>query len=334
MKENTLSPHCLVGFDGFIDNIISPVKKRDEKGPHPFLFIEDFAEKIKSAKDKSCNIELFIKEQRIGGNAPLLALALAKLGGNVTLIASIGKNSPLPLFQPLTSVCKEVISYESPGESDALEFLDGKIILGKMGALPDITAKKLIEYIGREKLIHLIANCKLFAAVNWTMLPMMNDLFKELLTFNIENRPYLFVDLADPGKRSDIDLIEALNLLNKLNTPFSVVLGLNEAENERVENTKIPLNLDLLFIHTHKIAKFKSKYEEKKVPIPYTEKPKLLTGAGDHFNAGVLYALLNDLGKEEALIYGVAVSNFYVKEGYSPSLTDIREAHELLKKLL
>ncbi len=74
-KANALRP-ALVGFDGFIDSIISVVDQRHDMSPDGYeriKTIEQFARRVGAAAGKSTNIELVVKEDRFGGNGPLMA---------------------------------------------------------------------------------------------------------------------------------------------------------------------------------------------------------------------------------------------------------------------
>ncbi len=58
-------------------------------------------------------------------------------------------------------------------------------------------------------------------------------------------------------------------------------------------------------------------------PGPYTEKPLITTGAGDHFNAGFTSGQLLGLDPEACLAIGVCTSGHYVRTGESPSLAAV-----------
>ena len=81
-----LAPSCpatraVLGFDGFVDEIIAVVDKR--YGPDRFDPVESIAamaRKILGAAGESSNYELVVKPRKLGGNGPIMANALASLG--------------------------------------------------------------------------------------------------------------------------------------------------------------------------------------------------------------------------------------------------------------
>jgi sugar/nucleoside kinase (ribokinase family) len=53
---------------------------------------------------------------------------------------------------------------------------------------------------------------------------------------------------------------------------------------------------------------------------PFTARPRLSTGAGDHFGAGFSFAQVLELPIEQCLAVGCAVSGAYVRDAESPDL--------------
>ena len=49
------------------------------------------------------------------------------------------------------------------------------------------------------------------------------------------------------------------------------------------------------------------------------------TGAGDHFNAGLAFALMHDLDTPTSLIAAVAVSGIYVRTSETPTPAEVAE---------
>ena len=103
--------------------------------------------RVASAAGKSANIELGPQLEKIGGNGPLMSMAASGMGCQVTCIGLLGYPDLHPVFRPLKSICK-VVSVGAPGHTDALEFHDGKLMLGKHQALGDVSWDNILSRVG------------------------------------------------------------------------------------------------------------------------------------------------------------------------------------------
>ena len=76
------SRHSLVGFDGFVDTIVTPVALRAGQGENftPINTIQEFGDRILAAAGKSTNIEFYPRMDKLGGNGPIMANALLTQG--------------------------------------------------------------------------------------------------------------------------------------------------------------------------------------------------------------------------------------------------------------
>ncbi len=345
---------CFIGFDGFTDEIVKAVDQRSSGTDFlPLRKMADFGQRVLDFAGKSCNIELVTSQTKIGGNAPILTNALIEGGHRIIFTGAIGTKEEIePLFQDMVARIEKAIPLCPSGHSDAIEFQDGKVILGKHDKLMGINYDSIIDAVGKEALIQTLDQADLFISANWTMLPKMTDVWEKIhlnivpsLSIRGENNPrFLFVDIADPQKRSDVDIFQAINALQKLNEKaFKVILGLNEAESLRiakvlgldmpggsVENIKKLTSaiferakLSEIVIHATKFAAGKNKREEALEFGVYTENPVLTTGAGDNFNAGFVNALLYELPLSMRLLSGVATAGFYILNGHSPSISEL-----------
>jgi hypothetical protein len=205
---------AVVGLDGFVDEIIAVVDTR--LGPSefkPVATISQMSAKIAAASGLSANYELVIKQRKLGGNGPIMATALAAAGASVTYIGNLGVPSIDPVFEPLAARAT-VISVGQPAHTDALEFSDGKLMLGKLEPLGEVTWDNVLSVVGRDRLRALLADAKLIGMVNWTMLPHMTDIWAKLLDEIVpdaeQHRRRLFIDLADPEKRPHDDIRAAM----------------------------------------------------------------------------------------------------------------------------
>lgn len=340
----------LVGFDGFVDKIRQPVSQRFGTGLEgftPITTITEFGERILRAAGKSTNIELYPQLEKLGGNGPILASAL--LAGSLKLryIGALGKPEIHPLFKDLAEKT-EAISVAEPSTTYALEFSDGKIMLGETASLEDISFQAMMEQVGEGMFLDIFSRADLIAMVNWTMIPQMTQIFLALLEKVLPVLPprdqrLFFFDLADPEKRSDGDINNVLQTIRRFQEWGSVTLGLNfnegltvarvlglSAEDPNEEGLRNlagkirqNLQLDTVVVHPRDSAACATREDTWWVPGPYTDTPLITTGAGDHFNSGYCLGQLMGASPEACLTTGVCTSGFYVRNAKSPSLNDI-----------
>jgi sugar/nucleoside kinase (ribokinase family) len=343
------SIQAVIGMDGFVDEIIQVVDKRHSPEQFDRLKnISDFAQRVDAASGCSSNLELIVTDQKLGGNGPIMSHALAKLGLSVTYIGNLGYPDLHPVFKEMADLSK-VLSIAPPCHTDALEFMDGKLMLGKLSPAAEINWKNIELRVGVENLTKMIYSSQLIGTVNWTMLPFMNEIWNHLLTDvlpRISKRPrLLFVDLADPEKRTLGDLRAALKILGRFEPHLEVVLGLNLKEAEqvsvaldlqvedhlesRIESVAVKIRkmlaISTVVIHPRAGAAAANAEGSASFDGPFVSHPKISTGAGDHFNAGFVLGCLLKLRLEEALCVGTATSGYYVRTAQSPTLVQLTE---------
>ena len=338
-----------IGLDGFVDEIIAVVDKRhDGNSYEPVHTIGSLARKITAAAGQSSNYELVVKQRKLGGNGPIMANALASMGVAVTYIGNLGYPTIDPVFEPLSRRAK-VFSIGEPGHTDALEFDDGKLMLGKHQTLHEVNWDNLISRVGRERLKELMDGSQLIGMVNWTMLPHMSRIWAKMLDEIIPNperhKRRLFIDMADPEKRTHGDIMDALKLLQRFQDQVDVVLGLNLKESMEIADVlglpgrKDPedavednarairqeMGLACVVIHPRRGAAAATEHETASFAGPFVQQPKISTGAGDHFNAGFCLGRVLGFGLAESLCVGVAASGYYVRTAESPGVTDLAD---------
>src|SRR6266545_2886094 len=225
---------AFVGLDGFVDEIQHVVDKRMDAAHYERVpTIARLAERMAEAAGKSTNIELVNQFTKLGGNGPILANALASFGVQVTYVGNLGYPHLHPVFDDFARRA-EVHSIAEPGHTDALEFEDGKIMLGKHTSLKEVNWSNIETRFGRDPFAAKFQSCDLIAFVNWTMIPYMSEIWEALqreLCPNLKGpRRKMFFDLADPEKRTVQDISRALELVTRFEKHFDVTLGLNEKE--------------------------------------------------------------------------------------------------------
>ena len=344
----------VVGLDGFVDHIIDVVDTRSSPTDYQRVpTIAALGQRISAAAGKSANLELVITTTKIGGNGPIMANALAAQGTSVDVVGLLGEGDTVePVFAELAGRAARVISLGPASVSDALEFDDGKIILGKHQSLGLVTYDRLVEACGGvEGLRQLLRTPHGIATTNWTMLLGMTDIWKrlaeEILPGLREDRPWWFIDLADPAKRTLEDQRAALSSLAEIQSHANVVLGLNEAELRQMLNAAglawtddvdtltaaqhgcaaLREATSLSVVMCHRVQDAACAWAGGSVQVDgfFEPKPKITTGAGDHFNAGFFGAWLRGVDPLSCLLVGGATSGSYVRSGISPARSDVVE---------
>lgn len=342
-RAQLLKYNGLVGFDGFVDTILEVVEQRQSVTKYnPYRTLKDFSKKIHEASGKSANFEVVPTVEKIGGNGPIMAFALSTLGAPVEYLGMVGYPKLHPVFNEFAKRAK-VHGIADPALTSALEFSDGKLMLGQHSSVSEVSWETIKKRIGDKNFAKLWQQANFVAMVNWTMLPHMSAIWKKILSEfkpgKDEKRKLLFFDLADPAKRIDADLAAALKIIGEFQQLHDVILGLNESEANHVGKVlrlkkfaanpkgyasmagaiREKLGLHTVVIHPVQYACGADADGEVFVNGPFTAKPKISTGAGDHFNAGFVIGRLLGLSLGHSLQLAVANSGFYVRHATSPN---------------
>lgn len=337
---------ALVGFDGFIDTIIHVVDERRDMSPEGYTRIRSIAQFARRCADRagrSGNIELVDRDVRWGGNAPLLAGAIGRLGLDVTCIGAVAsKDDPdslHPVFAPLAALCSRVIPIAHPGRTDAFEFDDGKLMFNRTAEVQRVTWESLTRRVGVHDLALLLDGCALLGLTNWSLLGGVEEIWRRLAGEVLPRirpaaRPHLFVDLSDPAKRTDNDVRRMLCTLADLNRLAPLTLGLNLAEADRIASVlalartsdrermagEITRAADVTNIVIHHRDGAVAAYAERSArwATRTIASPAITTGAGDHFNAGFAFGLAHGWPPGPTLSLACSVAHHYVATGCAP----------------
>jgi sugar/nucleoside kinase (ribokinase family) len=182
------------------------------------------------------------------------------------------------------------------------------------------------------------------------MIPKMTSILLEMVERIMPNLPPIdtrnfFFDLTDPAKRSAEDIREVLRVISRFQAHTEVTLGLNYNEALQVCDTmdlsggekdeeslcrmateiRRKLEIACVVIHPTDSASCATKDGAWWTPGPYTENPKITTGAGDHFNAGFSAARLCGFSPLTSLALATCTSGHYVRTAESPSTNQVVE---------
>lgn len=331
-----------VGFDGYIDSIMKVLAESGANGKKPFQTMDLFGAYIREKAGKSCSVELSMVQEKIGGNMPIYALALSRLGIPVTCVGALGYPQVHPLYRPLQESC-QVYSAANPGTCQALEFDDGKLMLADNGEVEKLDFDLLVARIGLDNLCRISENSHFISLLNWSELMGSSSIWKGFLSqvfpkIEWKHPVEFFVDLSDCSHREAAEVLEMLDLLEQLSEYGHIFISLNQNEAETIARH---LRLDfedseeLIFgIHQrfpqltvilHLTDRCLCISGERLIEVKnkFVECPVLLTGGGDNFNAGFSFAHLKGLDLGEALVVANGVSGYYVSHGYSPELSQL-----------
>jgi hypothetical protein len=281
---------------------------------------------------------------------PNMAGALAKLGLAVNCIGTLGFPAIDPLFSQQLSAC-QCYSYAAAGTCQAIEFTDGKMMLAGMEALDKADWQLLTQRIPVTNLVKLFNSSQLAGLLNWAELTASTSIWKGLLQEVLPlcgtgRQRLFFVDLSDCSSRSKEETLAALDLLRDFARYGQVALSLNKNECriiykhlfDSVESSddlktmgaKIfeQLQPNTLILHQRETAMAFRKNEFVQQNSQLVLQPVILTGAGDHFNAGFCAAQLMDLGLEDSLAFAHLLAATYILHGESPGWNILLDALE------
>ena len=343
--QKLVAKRATIGIDGFVDKIQKVVQSKSSDNEYVFFsHIAKFGSHLISKSGQSCGIEVCQKLTKLGGCSPNMASALGNLSVKVNCIGTLGYPQIDPLFKELHSNCT-LYTIGNPGYTTALEFDDGKVMLIQKDFLHDLDWKVMKNILTLDKLKEFFFNSNLIGLVDWNNIVQYNDILegilREVLPEHTQNKKQIiFFDLADFSERSKEDICKAIQLINKFNLHYKAILSLNESEAISLYNALYPeiqiadlkalgqaiydaIGIDSVVIHTliHSFAWDENGISE--TPSLYVQKPKLSTGGGDNFNAGLCLGQLLGLDLEGSLYVANAVSGYYVRNGHSPSIENL-----------
>ncbi len=342
-RAQLLKFQCLVGFDGFVDQTFQIVDQRQSPTKYSALeTVKSFSSRVNTMTGSRADFEIVSQSTKLGGCGPTMSFALSTLGAPVHYVGMLGYPDIHPVFTEFAKRTK-VYSVAEPGQTQAFEFSDGKLVFSQTSPVHDVCWDSLKKRLGDATLQKLWNQSHFIGMVNWTALPGLSAIWKRLLSDFSPSKPtqrkLMFFDLNDPSNRIEADLHAALKIIGEFQQHNDVMLGLNEPESQAVAKVlrlkKTPANpkgtaslaaairekleIQSVLIHPPQYAAGADAQGEVVVNGPYTPKPKTTTGAGDHFNAGLVIGRLLGLSLAHSLQLAVAASGYFVRHATSPN---------------
>lgn len=343
-EQEIAKKRIVVGFDGFVDTIVRPVRCPAAGGESAQMFetIREFGEYLISKAEKSCSIELSVESRQLGGNLPFLSRAAGGLGLDVTCIGMLGENGAVdPIFREMPCTLHP---FSAPGQSTCMEFRDGKVLLSSDCTLPD-DPWGLVQKATAGRAPELFQAADLVALVNWSELSFAHGLWEKVYSQALagggcDKSRFAFFDLCDCSRRADVEMDAVLKLIGAFSAQRTAILSLNENEAQTLssrllhcgaelddigEHIRGRYGVDEVIIHTIRESLLSSERGTVRLPVDFVEVPVISTGAGDNFNAACCFGAVMGLSDRERLAFASRFATFYVANGYSASLGEAKK---------
>lgn len=174
--------NVFIALDGYIDKIQKVVASTNASNENQyFKSLDAFGKQIQQAAGRSTQIEIVSEVVKLGGNAPIMAQALARLGISNHCVGTFGEPLIDPVFQAMHEQVK-LLSVGNSATTNALEFDDGKLMLSELSVFETIDWAYTKAKIGLDKLVDISKKADLIALVDWTNLPHATDLWRGFFT--------------------------------------------------------------------------------------------------------------------------------------------------------
>jgi hypothetical protein len=249
---------------------------------------------------------------------------------------------------------RDLLSVGDPGRTDAVEFDDGKLLLAELGDVDRFTWQTIVDRAGLEALADRFDGLDLLGIGYWVDTPRVATVLDGLRTelFPTLSSPPDRI-LFDPGDVRQIGsdrVAEGIDALGRMDDEVPVTLSANRSETEILADRVAPdtgtrpsgdtdavgqpldwsldraasvvrkgLEVTRVVGHAAETAVAASNDGVTQVTVPRVANPELTTSAGDHFNAGLIVGLLQDMDDDAALVAGCSLAGHFVRSGTAPS---------------
>lgn len=328
----------VAGFDGFIDSIQKVILNYAEnQQPEYFKTVAEFGQYISAKQSGGLSLETEEVTRKIGGNVPIMANAMARLGVKAHCIGAFG----YPVIDPVFSAMHpntNLYTFADPGITSALEFSDGKIMLAQMTGLNNAGWEQVKHAAAPEQILKIFSESDMLCLLNWSEIRHAAEIWEGLLKEVFPNlirqkRIKIFFDLSDCSKHSNQEIVQAINLIRQFSDFGNVTLSLNRNEAKLVYKALFSsasanlevighriyqlMNIETLIIHS---AARSLAWRDSQIFHSDAFKikdPQISTGAGDNFNAGFCVGQLLELETGESLTLANLLAASYMQNGTS-----------------
>lgn len=346
LPDEVGSEKVVLGFNGAIDRVREIVHERQDQETYKRVQrLDDFGKQISNAgeEERSMLMEWVCSDMRTGALVCHISRALGKLDYDPVMIGMFGnppKNAFLEEFDEY-----EMESLGEPAYTDAVEFDDGKLMLSESGGMRYLDWDMLCESVGFDQLASYLDGATVLGMGYWAEISDMVSIFEGLaddLVPTLSSPPeHILVDPADVGTRPSKDIKRGGDILQRLDAMIPVTMSANRYETIDIANSLRPAStprspqtaaeiareefgISRFVTHGATKSALVSESGVYGVDVPREDEPVLSTGAGDHFNAGIILGLIYDLEPHESVALGNAIAGCFVRQGSPPSYEKIK----------
>ena len=336
----------IFGFDGYVDNIRQVKASKDDEVGERISTLDDFGKEITSsaAANSSLSIPWMQKQQQTGGHVSHLARVYQGLDFDTTLLGMCG-DPLLDIFEKEFSECT-IYSLGQPGITDAIEFDDGKILLTENGDAAPLNWESLQSRVETPTLVNELNGVRLFGIGYWSAIPGLADVLDGLrknVFPKLSDAPeHVLIDPANVRRLDRQKLNEMVTATHKLSEIVDLTVSANRVETKilaakmgsSASGTLMAdartafdlLGVDRFVGHSTTESVVVSERGTGRVLVETVDSPQSVTGAGDHFNAGVGLGLIENLPDDAAVALGNTLAHEFVQTGETPTYDDLVSA--------
>lgn len=343
LPETPAGGDVIFGFDGYVDTVRVVGTDTADGTDESIDTLASLRDRIAAAvdADSSLSLDWHARGTRAGGHVCHLARAWDRLGYDPTLLGMLG-HPRHPQFETEFGHL-ETYSLGEPGYTDAMEFDDGKLMLNEEGDIRQFDWATLRSTLDHETLVDAIDGTELFGIGYWAMAPRLPSVFdglREEIWPSLADPPSrILVDPADIQRLADDTVVEMIEATERLDELATVTLSANRSETLSLADvvsggsSTDPVRtvfeaIDVSRFVSHGVDQSRSITENDSatVAVPRVTDPELTTSAGDHFNAGFAFGLVEEMDDREALVFGNALARQFISTGTTPAYDDVRAA--------
>ena len=268
-----------------------------------------------------------------GGNGSNQAIAISRLGGNVSFLAKVGDDifgkEAMKLFER-EGIDTAFIKVDSDAHTGAGIIFVDKDGHNSIGVAPGANYRLTIEEL--DEADELFKSSKFLLMQLETPLPVVYHAIRKAR----ENGVTVILNPA-PGQKIDSEYLSMIDILTPNETETEIIAGLAVTDtesaieaakklvNDGVKNVIVTLGKQGCALVS---AEKQQQYRAPKANAVDT------TGAGDAFNGGLVYALAAGKNIDEAIEFGCKVGAYSVTSiGVVPGLPTMKDVEEFSKKV-